>query len=293
MDKYVSIVIPYHNRVHYLKEVLDSVHELADMPYEIIVNDDASVDGSTPEVFAMRDRMSTLIIGQGHNLGLANSTNRAISCATSIYIIFVNCDVKFVRPCFKEIVSILDRPYVGCLFINDNSTSTKSIKTDMGSFVLSGIKGGCAMAYRKDAWTDVGGWPDIAFSGAADCAFIMSLLGKGYFAAVPCGGKMTENMSSVRVQCQDSCMGKSGYDCSYPKIFKMSWYDRACKQREERNNTYINELQKVDGSISNMGYWCRKLNAMISDDMKINWEEARAHGQDKWKDIINGEKLNG
>lgn len=290
MENYVSIIVPYFNRIHYLRELIDSAHKCADMPFELIVHDDASVDGTTPEVFQIRDRVSSLIINNGHNIGISSSVNRLVNIASSEYIIFLNSDCAFINPCFKNIVDLLSKPYIGIVHIvnvidpfEPNITNTR--------FSLTGLGSGSAMAFRKHVWREVGGWPDV-HSGSSDAAFVHSIFAKGYFVATPYGKTYAANLSHERAQNKDSSMGMSGYDCSHPKIFGINNYDRECKIREEECNRYANSLTNVQGSITNINYWHDHMNKLLSTGTgncsvdKINWETARLYGHDKWKDDI-------
>lgn len=295
METFVSIVVPYFNRVEYLKELIESAHKYADMPFQLIVHDDASVDGSTPDVFNLRDKISTLIINSGHNVGLPASVNRLVSLAASEYIIFLNCDCTFVSKCFKDIINILSKPYIG--FTHLVNTINPDLNLTETKFSLVGLQSGSALAFRKSVWKEVGGWSENVHSGASDVAFVQSIFSKGYFGVTPYGKRYLSNLSYERVQNKDSSMGMSGYDCSYPKIFNLeNDYDRYCKVREEECNRYANSLINVPGSITNMGYWCEYMNKVLSTkpgntvSEKIDWEVAKLHNHDIWKDEILKDK---
>lgn len=204
METFISIVVPYFNRPNYLKELIDSAHNYADMPFQLLVHDDSSVDGSTPEVFNLRNKVSTVIINSGHNIGLPASVNRLVSIASSEYIIFLNCDCAFVSKCFKDIFNILSKPYIG--FINIVNVINPSNEPENIKFSLEGLQSGSALAFRKSLWKEVGGWHEGVHSGASDVAFVQSILSKGYFGATPYGKQYASNLSFDRVQNKDSSM---------------------------------------------------------------------------------------
>lgn len=297
MEKYVSIVVPYFNRPHYLRELIDSVHKYADIPFELIVHDDASVDGSTPEIFNMRDKMSSLIINQGHNLGISASVNRLVNIASSNYIIFLNDDCVFVNSCLNNIYEILSRPYVGYLHITQSSDP--NINLQETRFGLTGIKSGSALAFRKNVWNDIGGWDETAFSGASDVAFMTAVFRHGYFAATPYGKEYVVNISHTRKGNSDSSMCMSGFDCSYHKIFnlKENNYDRYCKIREEECNRITNSFNKVPAGMSNLNYWHEYMTKLLytkpgnTITERIDWDVAKMHGHDKWKDHIMNDSI--
>lgn len=292
MEEYVSIVVPYFNRIHYLKELIESAHKFANMPFELIIHDDSSVDGSTPELFNMRDEISTLVVNSGHNIGLPASVNRLVNIASSNYIIFLNCDCAFVSRCFENIVEILSRPYVGVIHLS-NSIQPE-LKLHETRINLVGLQSGSSLAFRKEVWKEVGGWNENVHSGSSDASFIHSIFSKGYFAATPRGKKYVSNLSYERVQNRDSAMAASGYDCSYPKIFNLKkdfeGYDRYCKLREHLCNQHANSIINVPASITNLTYWCNYINKMLFDKPEINWDIARLHCHDKWKNEIEEDK---
>lgn len=294
MERYISIVVPYFNRPHYLRELIDSIHKYADMPFELIVHDDVSTDGSTPEVFNMRDKMSSLIINQGHNLGISVSTNRLINMASSEYIIFLNDDCVFVNSCLNNIYDIISRPYVGFLHLTQANRPDLNLKET--KFDITGIKSGCALAFRKNVWREIGGWNEHFISGGADVAFMTTIFKWGYFAVAPYGKEYAINTSYIKYNNTDSSIGKSGYDCSYPKIFntKEKGYDEWCKAREGECYKITNTLNRNESTIGNIDYWHNYMKRLgeksgntISE--KIDWEFGKLHGHDKWKDQISNE----
>ena len=63
--KSVSFVIPVYNQLDYTKQCLESIARCTDQPYELIIVNNASTDG-TQEF--LRDVKATVITNQ-HNLG--------------------------------------------------------------------------------------------------------------------------------------------------------------------------------------------------------------------------------
>ena len=43
---FLSVIIPGYNRFSYLKELVDSIHAKADYPFELLIHDDNSKDGT-------------------------------------------------------------------------------------------------------------------------------------------------------------------------------------------------------------------------------------------------------
>src|SRR3990167_11037848 len=118
-DEFWSIVIPSLYRPEYLEKCINSIEEFADMPYELIVHDDGSKDNTPNKIWEMRDRISTIIYNTGINFGLARSTNRLIQLAHSKYILFMNTDAVFKKPCLKMLRDVIERPYIAMVNVEN------------------------------------------------------------------------------------------------------------------------------------------------------------------------------
>lgn len=84
----VSVLIPTHNRAHYLAEALDSVIAQAYDPYEIILVDDGSTD-STRE---MAQRYSRLKYFYQPHSGVSTARNVCIEKASGSFVAFLDSD---------------------------------------------------------------------------------------------------------------------------------------------------------------------------------------------------------
>ncbi len=74
-----SIVIVTHNQLEYTRQCLDSVRRLTDEPYELIVVDNGSTDGTVEYLRAMPG--VRLIVNDG-NRGFPAAANQGIAAAT-------------------------------------------------------------------------------------------------------------------------------------------------------------------------------------------------------------------
>ena len=85
----ISLVIPWFSMPVYINRVIKSIHEHADYPFELILHDDGSNKETVFDLMKNRDKISTLILNSGYQLGLASSINRAVALASSKYILFL------------------------------------------------------------------------------------------------------------------------------------------------------------------------------------------------------------
>jgi len=289
----ISIVIPWFNRPDYLPRVLDAIHQYADYPFEIIIHDDSSRPESKAidELMSHRDRISTLILRSGLQLGLSESVNRAVSLAASNYILFMNSDCFPLRSFFQDLVNTLSKPYIGIVSLNSPyRAGDEYIESNGTKFqVLHGINGGDTMGFRKDFWDEVGGWESDMITGFSDCAFLFKCWKYGYFRAGMSGPQCVKNESREEKGNTDSTIGKFG-ELAYNKIFNLEAdYEALCTERFNFGKDYSYVKQKFDRSLTDLPYWdsySKDIFRQLYKISEINWEHAKRHGQYKWKAIL-------
>ena len=86
----VSIIIPHWNGIDVLSECLESLAQTQYDPFEIIVVDNASTDGSPDWVSLNYPQMK--LIENDQNYGYAGGCNRGAKAATGDYLVFLNND---------------------------------------------------------------------------------------------------------------------------------------------------------------------------------------------------------
>lgn len=90
--KELSIIVPVYNVEKYLKECLDSINEIRDIDYELIIVNDGSLDGSQKiiEDFCKKNKRAKYYIKE--NGGLSSARNYGLERANGGYIWFVDSD---------------------------------------------------------------------------------------------------------------------------------------------------------------------------------------------------------
>jgi len=97
MKPFFSIIIPYHNSIHTISPLLDSIYNSKNAPtVEIIIVDDASEKQyqATRVGFKTIKRIPVRVITFRTNKGPAIARNRGVERAHGEYIIFLDGDVK-------------------------------------------------------------------------------------------------------------------------------------------------------------------------------------------------------
>jgi len=287
MDEFFSVVVPYYKRPYYLEKLVNSIHKYADMPFEIIIHDDHGIDHSTDIV---KDKVSTVIHNYGFNLGLSEASNRAIKIASANNILYMNHDCIMTGPCLKAFKTILERPYVGVIngFGEPPEYPERCLEYKRVKFFLKGGVGGCCiMVFRKDVWSEIGGFEPVD-SGRADTVIPFKAYRHGYFRARLVGEFPFRNLSFEKNNIDTTLNGSR--ELHFPKLFNISGddYFRACEERLHSWIKYGREEEFKPEGIANLKYWHSFSTRMVpdSDPLKINWEEAKKYGQDKWKGLI-------
>lgn len=186
MEK-VSIIMPCYNDGAYIEEAVDSVLKQTYDNLEIIIIDDGSDDGYTPEALRKLSNEKIKIYHTNH-LRPAGARNYGIKMASGKYILPVDSDDRIEPDYVEKAVTILrDNPHIGVVYCEADLFGEKSGKWDLPRYsletmLLDNIVFVTAMFY-KDDWEKVGGFNTYMDSGMEDYDFWLSILalGKGIY----------------------------------------------------------------------------------------------------------------
>lgn len=290
---FVSIVILSFQRGDYTVRLLDSLHQHADFPFEVILVDDAS---SEPEVqvklFQNLPKVTSLIYNTGMNRGFTNAANQATSLCSSDYIILLNNDIEMVEPAFKRIKSALAAPYLGCVgILGDFKPEGGPIVAKNGSQVElnSNPKGSGAFAFRKAVWEELGGFPERHHS-AADIGFFYSLLKTGYFNGFIVNSPQLFRNVDQEQGYANPTEGTSQFANGYPRLFgvpKQQLIDESLR-RKGRVLQISQADDKTPAGINNISYWAEWFSG-VHENGKLLWGSRYMFGQDRWMSEIEGD----
>jgi len=116
-----SIVVVTHNELAYTKACLESVRELTDEPYELIVVDNGSTDG-TPEYLA--GCSDVRLIAHAENRGFPVAVNQGLKQAAGSQIVLLNNDVVVTTGWLRRLLIALEQsPDIGLVGPMTNCTS--------------------------------------------------------------------------------------------------------------------------------------------------------------------------
>lgn len=89
-----STIITFHNQRHFIKDAVDSALSQRNAEFEVIVVDDASVDGSQQILKQYGDAIQLLCLQE--NAGACAARNRGAAAATGEYLVFLDGDDAFL-----------------------------------------------------------------------------------------------------------------------------------------------------------------------------------------------------
>jgi GT2 family glycosyltransferase/glycosyltransferase involved in cell wall biosynthesis len=175
----VSIIIPTPGRRVLLKKCIDSIFAYTSTPFEVIVVDNASSDG-TAEMLAdeAKARPNVVVIRSGVNLGYQKAVNLAVSKSRGKYLLLFNDDAWLEGPepegrdWLRTYMDELDKnPKLG--IVGPHAGKSPALGIDMLYFW-------CVMI-RRETWDEVGPLDDVTFVNyGGDDDYIMRLRAKGY-----------------------------------------------------------------------------------------------------------------
>jgi GT2 family glycosyltransferase len=128
----VSIIIATYNARELVGQCLQSIYENPPRePYEIIVVDDASADGTSEMIRARFPEVR--LLHNMRNIHYANSNNRAFSYASGQYLYLLNNDTIVLPDAIDEMVAFLkahpEAGAVGSKLLNEDGTLQWSVKS--------------------------------------------------------------------------------------------------------------------------------------------------------------------
>jgi GT2 family glycosyltransferase len=109
----VSIVIVSWNTRDILRDCLQSIIRETRRPYEVIVVDNTSSDGSAAMIEAKYPQV--VLIANNENVGFAAAVNQGIKVATGRYLLILNPDTVILEHAIDKMIGWCDdHPDVGC-----------------------------------------------------------------------------------------------------------------------------------------------------------------------------------
>lgn len=120
-DIRISVIITSYNQKDYLKKTVDSVINQTVQPYEIIIADDHSTDGSVELIKQYMENHPHLVkaVFQSQNVGIPKNRNSACQVVSGNFVsILDGDDLFFPYTIEKEIEALQTNPNANCVYSN-------------------------------------------------------------------------------------------------------------------------------------------------------------------------------
>jgi GT2 family glycosyltransferase len=108
-QKGISVVIPNYNGRLLLPEILPPLYEAlgyAQLPYEIIIVDDCSTDGTV--LFLQQNFQAIILLQNQTNRGFSPTINKGIFASKYDFLLLLNSDVKLTKDYFTNLLPYFD-----------------------------------------------------------------------------------------------------------------------------------------------------------------------------------------
>ncbi len=100
----LSVIMPNYNYAHYIQEAIDSIVNQSEVPYELLIIDDASTDKSIEIIKSYSEKYSFIHLYEKKvNSGTVKQVNFGITVAQGKYLAFIASDDKW-SPNYCEIM---------------------------------------------------------------------------------------------------------------------------------------------------------------------------------------------
>lgn len=139
-----SLVIPVYNQLDYTRRCLDSIQRWTDVPFEVIVVDNASADGT-------RDYLKTVpaqVIANDSNLGCAKAWNQGVRASTGQVIGILNNDIVVTPGWLRSLLAFMQSGRYG---IVSPSAREGPLDYDLERYAAEFTRR-CAGAIRKELY---------------------------------------------------------------------------------------------------------------------------------------------
>lgn len=156
----VSLIAVNYNGAHTLPGFLDALAQTRYDPFELLVVDNASSDGSVA-LLESSDIPLRLIRSPG-NEGFGRACNRGAAESGGEYLVFLNPDVR-VTPDWLSILVETIEDHERAAIVSPQTLPSYRTEPSGGSPEELHAVPGCAMMVRRAAWEELGGFDERIF----------------------------------------------------------------------------------------------------------------------------------
>ena len=158
----VSVCVLSYQRPKWLNDTLFSLCDNTNYPFELIINDDGSVDNDSV-LHGWRNSATIITNPNGWNEGVGRSINKCFKIATGDILIKVDTDLQFVQGWLETVVDLFDdeeHARLGllglCHYYHDPVDMRKTLINELDDYdVHTHILGSC-FALKREVYEEFG-----------------------------------------------------------------------------------------------------------------------------------------
>ncbi|MHB8066844.1 MAG: glycosyltransferase [Desulfobaccales bacterium] len=236
-----SIIIPVFNNLSLTRQCLESIRENTDLPYEIILVDNGSSDGTKDYLKKMETAGWVRVITNRTNLGFARASNQGADAALGEFLVFLNNDTIVQTGWLKELVACARKndkiAAVGAkLLFPDNTIQHAGVAFSGSKLVyhiyqyydkdhpavnkereFQVVTAACVLI-KKDLFFAVGAFDEGYRNGFEDVDLCFKLRDQGY--------NIVYNPRAVVYHLESKTPGRHDRDTENSRLFKSKWDDK-------------------------------------------------------------------
>jgi glycosyltransferase involved in cell wall biosynthesis len=152
----LKILIVTYNRLAYLKKCIASIHGSTAVPYQIMVADDGSTDGTVEWLLSQRKRKKIEYLVFNQRIGTAENFNTGIKYCNSEFVVMTNDDVYFHRWWDFASLHVINTELEAASLTIYDYTNNKGILERKGDYDLFTGSGLAAAFIRTTSWAQAG-----------------------------------------------------------------------------------------------------------------------------------------
>ena len=302
----ISFIVPLFNHVHYSKVMLDSLINSIppDLPYEIILIDDGSSDGTQSWIRSLNNPEIKKIFNQ-KNLGYAKSNNIAIRQAKGQYLALLNNDIILTEHWLQPMLDIIESPILNAGVVGNIQYRAKDQTIDHAGVELGlngqfkhistysedrsyskcfAVTGACVLVKRDD-FIETDCFDDDYINGGEDLDLCFTMKGLGKNIYISYGSKIYHHVSISRdrqnIQNEKNSRRVQGkWRSNIKSELSKKWINVLLEKDHHQINSWI------DGDLAENFIASAHLAARVLAEHFLCREESR------WKKLLDGVDLN-
>ncbi len=245
-----SIVIAVYNQLAYTKQCWEAIRKHTSLPFELIIIDNASTDGTGDFLRSI----NALLITNHTNNGCAGAWNQGVRASRGDKIVIMNNDVLVTPGWIEALIQFMEKTGHG---IVSPSVREGALNYDLITYSRNFTKLcvqasrpqalGLCMLVRRSVFDKIGLFDEQFFVGHEDTDFIWRCKQAGFTVGMT-GSAFVHHFSGV-TQKQIKAAGRSDYGKSNADKFFKKW---GMSDKGTRVEQLLNKLRKNYWSLTEM-----------------------------------------